>query len=194
MAGKEFQKFKKYVNWCRDADLYCVPNILTQDLDKFPEAKAWLQIELKEGRFDTLDLHGFDHGPYAGRSVGEISEHLDKALTWFEAEFDLVPIRFVTPHGANSPEIQEAAAKFDLIVETCDPPVIDQKVADGQLRASRELTFLDDKIIMCHWWERGLALYRITQSIKHGSVDAAIAETKNSLSAKDWGICWKNWV
>lgn len=193
MAGREGQKFQKYVKWARDADLYVVPNILCQELDRFPETKEWLRIELLEDRLTGLDLHGWDHGPYRGRGTQEIVEHLDKALTWFMDSYSIQPIRWVTPHGADSPEIREAAGLCGLIVETTEPPVIDQKVADGKLKQTRSLDFLNDAIIMTHWWERGLALYRITQSIKHGSVDRAIDETKESLDSKSWEICWDGW-
>jgi hypothetical protein len=194
MAGKEQQKFTKYVNWCRDADLYVVPNILCQDLDRFPECKEWIRQEYLEGRFTALDLHGWDHGPYKGRSTEEISEHLDQAFAWFDEAFDTAPIRWVTPHGADSPEIRRAAAEFGLIVETTAPPVIDQKAADGKLKQTRSLDFLQDAVIMTHWWERGLALYRLTQCIKAGSVDRAIDETRDSLDKKSWRICWESWL
>lgn len=187
MAGKEMQKFLKYVNWCRGADIYVVPNVLCQDIQRFPEA-----VEMLDD-FDQVDLHGWDHGPYGDRSYGEICVHLEQAMEWFDKNTNHTPIRWVTPHGANSFAIKMAARKFDLVVETCDPPVIDQKEADGLLKRTRRVSDLDGKVIMAHWWERGLALYRITQILKAGSVDQAIIDTKSTLDKKSYGICWDGW-
>lgn len=187
MAGKEMQKFTKYVNWCRDASVYCVPNVLCQDIQQFPEAVEMLS------EFDQVDLHGWTHGPYGNMDLDEVCQHLELSLEWFEKNTTHSPIRWVTPHGANSWAIQGAAQQFNLVVETCEWPVIDQKVADGMLKETHDLNALDGRVIMSHWWERGLALYRITQALKAGSVGAAIDATKETLDAKSYEICWKGW-
>jgi peptidoglycan/xylan/chitin deacetylase (PgdA/CDA1 family) len=134
MKGRELQKFTKYVTWCDDANVYCVPNVLCQDIEAFPEAIQMLND------FEQVDLHGWDHGPYGDRSYEEICEHLEQAMAWFYKNTNHTPIRWVTPHGANSRAIQDAAAKFNLIVEDTTLPVVDQKVMDKKLRETHDLT------------------------------------------------------
>jgi hypothetical protein len=193
MAGQEERKFKKYVKWCTEAGIPCHPNVLCQELEKFPETMEFLNTEMGEGRV-SLDLHGWTHGPYQDLSVAEVDEHLDRALDWFAETFDWVPIRWVTPHGSDSPAMRESAAKFGLPIETCDDPVIDQREAAGILRTTRSLDFLDGKIIMAHWWERGLALYHLTRSLQYGGVDEAIEATLESLGPKEHGKVWEGWM
>jgi hypothetical protein len=102
-------------------------------------------------------------------------------------------MRWVTPHGANSPAIQDAARRYGLIVEDTREPVIDQKKADTILRQTRRITLLNDRVIMVHWWERGLRLYRIARILQHEDVEVAIAESKRELDEKSWKICWDGW-
>lgn len=192
MAGVEPRKFVKYVNWCHDAQVECCPNILCQELEKFPDTIDFLKGRLREERI-SLDLHGWDHGPYQDRSVSEVEEHLDKAMNWFVEHFDWLPLRWVTPHGSDSPAMREAAAKYGIPIETCEDPVIDMKVADRCIRETGDISFLDGKIILSHWWERGLALYRVLNCLKHGGVPQAIAATKETLDAKSFRICWDGW-
>lgn len=193
MKGKELQKFQKYVNWCVDAGVEVRPNILCQSIQQFPEAIDWIKEQLDNDVFLNLDLHGWDHGPYADRDTDQITAELDKAFEFMWNTFGVVPCRWVTPHGANSGHIQLAAKKFDLIVETTEDPVIDQKVADRMLRDEVAVEFFTDKVIMAHWWERGLSLYRLTQCWHHGRIITAIDETRKTLSEKDHQICWKGW-
>jgi peptidoglycan/xylan/chitin deacetylase (PgdA/CDA1 family) len=193
MEGQEHRKFVKYVKWCYDAGVECHPNVLCQELEKFPETLDFLKNELTEGRI-SLDLHGWTHGPYQDLPVAEIEEHLDKALDWFAINLAWVPLRWVTPHGSDSPAMRDAAAKYGLPIETCEDPVIDQKVASRLIRESRSIDFLDGKVIMSHWWERGLALYRVTQCLKHGGLDEAIEENKHTMDVKSYNKCWNGWM
>jgi peptidoglycan/xylan/chitin deacetylase (PgdA/CDA1 family) len=190
MAGQEHRKFVKYVKWCQDAQVECHPNVIVTELEKFPETIDYLREELAEERI-SLDLHGWTHGPYQDLSVAEVSEHLEKSLDWFSETFDWIPLRWVTPHGSDSPEMREAAATHGLPIETCDDPVIDQKTANGILFRTRSLDFLEGKIVCAHWWERGVALYHITQAIKHGGVEPAIEAS--DLDPKSFKIIWGDW-
>jgi peptidoglycan/xylan/chitin deacetylase (PgdA/CDA1 family) len=192
MEGQEHRKFVKYVNWCQDAGVECHPNILCQELDKFPETLDYLKEELIEERI-SLDLHGWTHGPYQDLSVAEVDEHLDRALDWFALNLAWVPIRWVTPHGSDSPAMRESAAMYGLVIETCDDPVIDQKVAASMLLKTRSLDFLDGAVIMSHWWLRGLSLYHVLMALQYGSIEAAIEETKGDMVAKEHGKVWDGW-
>lgn len=192
MVGKEVQKFQKYVRWCQNTNITVVPAILCNDIEKFPECIVWLKDEIEKGKLVSCDLHGWEHVDYGSMSLFEIREHLEKALTWFETVKLPLPIRWVTPWGANSPAMQQAATEFDIIIEDTTHPVIDQAVADSQLRITRDPDILKDKVLMCHWWDRGLRLYRICQVLYYNSVAEAIAHS--NLSAKDKAICWKGWA
>jgi len=192
IKGKEFQKFKKHIDWCKDIDIPLTPAILCQEIEQFPESIQYIEEGTKEGLFYP-DLHGWTHGPYGNLDEKKISEHLEKALDWFEVNLGVMPIRWVTPHGANTIAIQDAARKFNLIVEDTVYPVMDQKVADTLLRQTKDLTYFDDRIIMVHWWERGLRLYRIARALQYGSVEEAIAASKEELDEKSFKICWKGW-
>ena len=190
MAGQEHRKFVKHVEWCKDAQVECSPNIIVTELAKFPETIEYLREELEKENV-SLDLHGYDHGPYQDRTVAEVDEHLEKSIEWFDKTLDWYPIRWVTPHGSDSPAMRESAAKFGLPIETCEDPVIDQKAADGILYRTKSIDFLEGKIICSHWWERGVALYHITQAIKYGGVAEAIKES--DLDPKSHKIIWGSW-
>ena len=194
VKGKEVQKFMKNVNWC--LPLYekvsLTPAILCQEIEKFPEGISRLRALIDEGKIYP-DLHGWDHGPYAPRSQDEIEEHLDRAQEWFTANLGVSAIRWVTPHGANSSAMQAAASKFNLIVETTDPPVICEKNLDPALRKTRDLSLVAGKVVMNHYWNRGLRLYRIARIIEHQGVAEAIEATRGELNKKDHKICWAGW-
>jgi hypothetical protein len=189
VKGKELQKFKKHINWCKDIDVPLAPAILCQDIEQFPECVQYIKEQTGEGVMHP-DLHGWTHGPYGDLSEEEVSEHLDKALTWFDANLGVMPIRFITPHGANSHAIQAAAQEFGLIVEDTSYPVIDQKAADSQLRETGDVSILDDRVLMVHFWEKGLRLFRIAKIIQFGNISEAIEASKVDLNEKEFKICW----
>jgi len=189
--GKELGRLKMHIDWMKDLpQVTLAPNILCQDIMEFPESLAYIQNEANTNERFTVDLHGWDHGPYAPRNYDEISEHLDKSLAWFKASLPAPPLRWVTPHGANGWAMQRAAKERGLVIETTDDPVIDQREADKLLRVSRDIKKLDNKIIMVHWWERGMALYRIARVLQHGGVSEAIIESKHELEDSAWRACW----
>jgi len=191
-TGKEVQKFFKHIAWCLGTGVLVTPAVLCQATEEVPGAIAALRESIDEGLIYP-DLHGWDHGPYQDRSLAEICEHLDNAQEWFRRHMGVPAIRWVTPHGSDSPAMREAAAQFDLVIETTDAPVIDQKVLDTKLRDTRDLRWMEDKVVMVHWWERGLRLYRIAQIINYQSISGAIEGTRAELRAKDHMICWSGW-
>jgi peptidoglycan/xylan/chitin deacetylase (PgdA/CDA1 family) len=193
LRGKEVQKFFKNVNWCVNTGVLLTPAILCQDIEEFPDGIKLLR-EMTEEEVIYPDLHGWDHGPYAPRSQAEVEEHLDKSMVWFKKNLGVLPIRWVTPHGADSAAMQAAAGKFNLVIETTDYPVIDQKTLDPRLRETRDLSVMTERVVMVHWWEHGLRLYRIARIIEHQGVAAAIEVTRSELSVKDHAICWGTWT
>lgn len=193
MDGKEVQKFLKPIKWCINTGVPLTPAILCQDIEHFPEGIETLRQMSNEGIIQ-LDLHGWDHGPYGQRSQKEIEKHLELAQEWFLKRFETSPIRWITPHGADTEEIRAAAFKYDLIVESTAPPVIDHKILDHHLRTFRDLKLLEDRVIMVHWWNQGLHLYRTARIIEYGGIDEAIEGTLSELGEKDHRICWKRWM
>lgn len=193
MRGRELQKFQKHIAWCSALKVTLSPAILCQEIEKFPEGIAYIKEKIQSDERFFPDLHGWDHGPYGDRTQAEIEEHLEQAFTWFETNLEVTPHRWVTPHGANSYPIQAAARKFGLTVEDTKYPVIDQKEADTKIRETRTAACLDDRVIMVHYWERGLRLLRVARIIEFGTADNAIAETKKELDEKTHRICWSGW-
>jgi hypothetical protein len=189
IKGKEFAKFKKHIDWCNSVYITLTPAILCQSIEEHPECIEYVKEETRLGNMYP-DLHGWDHGPYETRTVDEIKQHLDLSIEWFDKNLGVTPIRWVTPHGSNTVAMQDAAREFGLIIEDTDYPVIDQKELDTHLRVTKDLSVMDDRVLMVHWWERGLRLYRIARIIKYGSVASAVKNTKTELDAKSWKICW----
>lgn len=195
LQGKELSRFQMHIDWSRDLGVTLAPNIIVTELMKFPEAIEYLNNQMDADGGFTVDLHGWDHGPYAPRSYDEISTHLDDSLAWMDTNMHgHFPCRWVTPHGATSRAIQKAAREHGLDVETTQDPVIDQREADKLLRVTRDVSKLDDKIIMVHWWERGMALYRIANILKYGDVTKAVLATSEELDKEAHSACWgKGW-
>lgn len=193
MNGKELQKFQKHVNWCANLQVTLSPAILCQDIEQFPEGIAYIKEKMASDERFFPDLHGWTHGPYGDLDESEIGHHLHQAFVWFEKNLEVVPYRWVTPHGANSHAIQAASRKFGLIVEDTKFPIIDQKSAGGIIKKTKNASCLDNRVIMVHWWERGLHLYRIARTIEFGTVERAMLETKTELDEKSWRVCWDGW-
>ena len=187
--GMEVQRFAKNVNWCLGADVPLAPAVLCEVTEEFLDGIQWLYEMTTQGLIYP-DLHGWDHGPYHTRTQAEVEEHLDKAQIWFKSNLGVPAIRWVTPHGSDSIAMQAAAAKYDLVIETTDYPVVDQKVLDSKLRTTGDLACLDDIVVMNHWWEKGLRLYRIAKIIEHQGIPEAIEATRSALKPKEHKACW----
>lgn len=180
MAGAEFEKWRKHHHWVLEAPeyFYHVAAILCKDIQAFPVAIEYIKQEVAEGRLG-LDLHGWEHIDYAKLTKEQIEEHLEQSFEFFLKTFNFLPTRWATPWGAISDSIQKAARKYSLIVEGVTPPVIDQSQAVSVVHAANSITPLLGGVIMVHWFERGLKLWRIIQTAKYGSwTEAALAHPK----------------
>lgn len=192
LKGKELDRFRMHIDWCAGIDVPLTPAILCQEMDEFPEGIVYLKQLIDQGM--VMDLHGFDHGPYAPRTQEEVESHLEQSVEWFDTNLGVTPVRWVTPHGANSRNMINAARKFGLTIETTEDPVIDQREADKVLRTTRDLSKLDGKVIMSHFWERGSAIYRISRIIQHGTVEKAIMASSAEMDSKSLNNVWgKGW-
>lgn len=193
IKGKEVQKFLKNVKWFLNTEVLLTPAILCKDIEQFPEGIEILK-RMTEEELISPDLHGWDHENYGSRSQQEIEEHLEKSKEWFDQKLGVQPIRWITPHGANSPEIQSAALKYDLVVETTESPVIDVNRLEPWLRRTKDLNVMKNKVVMIHYWNRGLRAFRLARIIEHQSIEKAIEVTKDELDKKAFKICWKEWM
>jgi peptidoglycan/xylan/chitin deacetylase (PgdA/CDA1 family) len=172
--GRELKQFKKHHNWCLEAPhlFYPTAAILCSEIQQFPEAIEYIRGELDAHRL-YVDLHGWQHIDYATLSQEEIEEHLEKSFEFFLKTFNCLPVRWATPWGARSPEIDQACRKFSLIPEGVTLPVVDQGQAMGKVKEMGSIDCLQGKVIMVHWFERGLKLFRIVQTGIHGSWEEA---------------------
>jgi len=185
--GKEEKQLKKYINWAKDADVYVTLAILCKDLEKYPELMKWL-VEQEDIGFD---LHGWEHVRYDKMNLDDIVSHLDQAIAWMDDNGFGVPFRWATPWGADSWDMQRAAKEVGLVIETTEDPVVDERVAAKMVFDSGSTKCLKDKVIMSHWWNRGLSLYRVCQVEKHGSIQEAIEKSDEPESEKV--KIWKGW-
>lgn len=192
LKNKEIQKFLKQLRWCSNLDVLLTPAILCEDTEKVPGAIEMLQ-ELSKKDNIQLDLHGWNHSDYASKTKEEISEHFDKALSWFDKYLKVKPVRFVTPHGGYSENIQEVSDKYGLLVETTKPPVADVKTLESMVRQTRDLKIIQNRVVLVHWFEQGLRLWRLAHIIEHQSIEQAIEITKEEFSKKEHRAIWKNW-
>lgn len=174
MAGAEFDKWRKHHQWVLEAPpyFYHTAAILCSEIQNFPEAISYIQKEVAEGRLG-LDLHGWEHIDYTKLPQEQIEEHLDKSFEFLLRTFNCLPFRWATPWGANSEDIRKAARKYSLVVEGVNDPVVDQAQAVQAVHSTGTVDILRNKVVMVHWFERGLKLWRIIQTAKYGTWEAA---------------------
>lgn len=170
MKGREFQKWRKHHQWVIEGPsyFYHTAAILCKDIQDFPEAIEYIKKEVAEGRLG-LDLHGWEHIDYGRLEREEIGLHLEQSFEFFLKTFNCLPYRWATPWGANSENIRKAARQYSLIVEGVRDPVVDQGVAVSMVQQADSIDPMIGKVIMVHWFERGLKLLRIVQTAKYGS-------------------------
>jgi len=170
MKGAEFEKWRKHHRWVLEAPAYFyhVAAILCKDIQDFPKAIDYIRQEVAEGRLG-LDLHGWEHIDYSKIPQEQIEEHLEKSFEFFLKTFNCLPSRWATPWGNNSEGIKKAARKYSIAVEGVTDPVIDQSQAVNIVHHFNSITPLLGKVIMVHWFERGLKLWRIIQTAKYGT-------------------------
>lgn len=186
MKGQEFQKFKKHHKWCLEATevFYPTAAVLCSEIQQFPEAVEYIRSELDEGRL-YIDLHGWEHIDYAKLTQDEIEEHLEKSFDYLLKTFRCLPVRWATPWGANSEAIQNACRKYCIAWEGVENPVIDQAAAVARVRNTKTVESLRGLVVMVHWFERGLKLYRIVQAAKYGGWDEAAAAHPEHFTEKE---------
>ena len=172
--GKEFERWKNiHLTIMEDPEhFYHTPAIVVNSIVDFPECVDYIDNQIAEGVIYP-NLHGWDHIDYGKVSYDVISEHVELALEWFYKTWRVHPLRWVTPWGANTEDIQEACWVYGLELEDTRNPVIDQSEADKLVREVGNIEPLYGKVVMNHWFEKGNKLQRIIAIGKYGSLEEA---------------------
>lgn len=156
-------RVKAHINWAKESTnkIHWTFTVLTKDLQQFP-----LLIEILRTSGLDLQLHGHEHIDYNKLSKRKIIDQLEASFDFFIDNFGFRPDVWATPWGADGPAIREAASDLGLKVET----------TKGMIKPNQALKILNkdglDSLqgtsILCHWWERGLALPKLVYEIKYG--------------------------
>jgi peptidoglycan/xylan/chitin deacetylase (PgdA/CDA1 family) len=174
MKDLEFQKFRKHHQWCLEAPklFYPIAAVLCKEIQDFPDAIAYIRSQLDEHKL-FVDLHGWEHIDYTKLTQEQVEEHLEKSFDFMLNTFNCLPIRWAPPWGGISEAMQQACRKYSLTLEGVTNPVIDQGDAVAMVKKHGTIECLQGKIIMVHWFERGLKLYRIIKTGVHGTWEEA---------------------
>jgi len=170
--GKELDRFKfinKMINET-NGKLIHYPTILCTDIEAFPEAIEYIKEETKQGRM-IPQLHGWEHKDYVNYSSDKIVEMLDKSIAWFQNNLDTEFTIWATPWGGDSQVAREACEWMGITLQTTNNTL----TPGDTLRAvrGRVADQVPYRIILHHWWDRGLNLFRLCEVFKHGSWEVA---------------------
>lgn len=171
--GREFARFKQIHGWLSAAPKIIEhrPAVLVKEIQAFPEAIEFVKDETKHGRMVPV-LHGLEHIDYGRMPKAAIKYHLERSLEWFDSALEFRPTIFATPWGADSPAIRDACAEVGMVAETTRGTLTPAEVC-AHLRKGTSFFELNGAVILEHWWQKGLRLWRIAQAAKHGSWEAA---------------------
>ena len=158
-----FERFKHvHEVICRSDRFLHVPAILTEEIQEFPEAIAYIQQETAQGRMKP-QLHGLRHIDYGQLSEEEVSEHLLYSCGWFIDNLGYLPTKWYTPWGANQPHLHSAAEGFNMKAIDCSNTIkfkgrygVTQLLSEG-----KEVSYFDKQEIIMHWWS-ALDVERLT--------------------------------
>jgi peptidoglycan/xylan/chitin deacetylase (PgdA/CDA1 family) len=152
-----------------------------KEISEFPEAVELLQDYTIKG-LCSPQLHGYEHINYGDDKEGnpemtvvEILAHLEHSMEWFTDNLGFEPSIWATPWGARNDHMLEAAAMFDIKIETTEG-IITPGEAVSQLRKGNSI---DGCTIMDHWWKKGLNVLRLVEIIKAGSYELAAEARKD---------------
>lgn len=149
-----FKRFK-YVHEtvCLSPQLKHIPAIVTEEIQEFPEAIDYIQLETKEGRMFP-ELHGLRHIDYGALSEQEVIGQLSVACDWFVSTLGYKPLKWYTPWGANQSHLHDAAQALGLKAIDCSGCIkfkgrygVTQLLNEG-----RSLSYFENKEIIMHWW------------------------------------------
>lgn len=167
-----FGKFSKVHRWiCEVPDhVMHVPTILVTEIQQFPQAIEYIRTETAEGRMEP-QLHGLEHIDYGKLDYQEVCNHLNICRDWMINNLGVNPTRFMTPWGASQPHLHAAAAACDYELVDCSRihKLAGRNGVVDRLRSGESPDYLENDEIFLHWWESGLRLKRVLETIKHGS-------------------------
>lgn len=149
-----FQRFKRVHELiCRSPRFKHVPAIVTEEIEAFPEAVAYIKSETLAGRM-TPQLHGLRHIDYGKLPQAEVVEHLIESRRWFSGVLGYHPSIWYTPWGANQPHLHAAAVSLGMEAVDCSTSFklkgrygVPQLMRDG-----KKLDYFAGKAIIIHWW------------------------------------------
>lgn len=145
----------------------------------FPGAIEYIREETQEGRMRP-EIHGLEHVNYAALDKDVIAAHLREMKDFLFETWDVEATKWYTPWGANAPHLYEAASEEFLELVDCSKinklrgrHGIIQRLKDGH-----GLDWLQEDEVFMHWWEGGVHLRRLVETVKHGSWEAAVEANK----------------
>jgi peptidoglycan/xylan/chitin deacetylase (PgdA/CDA1 family) len=179
-AGKEFERFRFIHEQIlrTEGKMIHYPAIVCEELAKHPECLEYVREEVANGRMRPY-LHGWDHAEdWTKKSEDEIRDMLIRCDDWFwdnlETEYDV----WATPWGARSEKATKVAGKLGIETQSTRP-TIDIKEAGKLVTTYGNADRLEGQIILYHWWQRGLSLFKIVECLVYGSVEKAKVLTTN---------------
>lgn len=188
------ERFRQVDGWMAVSDnVIHVPAILVNEIQDFPDTIKMIRDETAKGRM-MPEIHGLMHIDYAKvglprekidnpRKVDftifspeEIQAHLDEVRShlryckdWITHNFGRAPRIWYTPWGASEPTLHQAAREEGLLFVGTDRTVTIKegcrKLREGHMTVEQ----LDGCEFFTHWWDRGLAIWRMSLATAAGS-------------------------
>ena len=149
-----------------------IPTVVVSEMDNWPEITSLLRHETIAHKISP-QIHGWEHIDYGSVSKTVIRGHLDKCLNWFKNTLWYEPTIWASPWGAWTRDMEEVASEFDLTLETTAPTVPLGRLIEMTKKNGVEAIRYGNPLVLCHWWERGLKILRLTEIARYGSYEAA---------------------
>lgn len=175
--GKEFERFRGFHNTvCSDLVHFVhIPAILVTEIQQFPDCIEYIKAETAAGRMEP-EVHGLHHVDYAALPIAEVVDQLLEAKAWIHNQFNWLPTKWYSPHGAGADargaHLKTAALSAGLELITCNPLikpsalVYDVRAAKGTdketgltvigpptMSTQELLDKWEGREILRHWWE-----------------------------------------
>jgi peptidoglycan/xylan/chitin deacetylase (PgdA/CDA1 family) len=172
--GKEYDRFQFIHKMIMqtNGELVHMPTVLCTEIQAYPEAIELIKEEVRFRRIEP-QLHGWEHKDYVHLTHDEIRDMLNKSQDWFienlETRFDT----WATPWGGTDYQAVEVCEELGITLQTTDDTHTPGQVL-RQVRGGNGYLY-EGSVILHHWWDRGLNLFRLCEVLKHGSWEAAKA-------------------
>jgi len=141
-------RFKAVHSTIVNGAAFHVPGILCGEISQFTGAVEFIDDRIKAGEMSP-QIHGWKHSEYHKYTERAILEDLHKCVDFFDKSWHLVPTKFFTPWGGDSPELRAACHSMSLELVDCSaiiPPRTVQRNFNHYRGAKNVELFI-------HWWE-----------------------------------------